>query len=121
MLDAELEIPTGAKGLVIFAHGAGSGRLSPRNIAVAKRLRAHSLATLLVDLLSEQEDQDYEMRFDIDLLTERLGAITDWAHHNDVTRDLPIGYFGASTGAAAALRAASKRRSARGASASRRS
>lgn len=106
-LDGDLEVPTNAKGLVIFAHGAGSSRLGPRNIEVARRLRAHSLATLLVDLLTEEEDQDYEMRFDIDLLTERLTAITDWAEHDVRAKDLPIGYFGASTGAAAALLAAS--------------
>lgn len=106
MLDAELEMPAEVQGLVIFAHGTGSSRLSPRNIAVARRLRTHSLATLLVDLLTGQEDSDYKKRFDIDLLTERLTAITDWAQHNDMLRDLPIGYFGASTGAAAALLAA---------------
>lgn len=107
VLDGELEIPTGAKGLVIFAHGAGSSRFSPRNMAVAKRLHAHRLATLLVDLLTEEEDLNYENRFDIDLLTERLAAVTDWAEHDARTRQLPIGYFGASTGAAAALLAAS--------------
>lgn len=106
-LEGELEIPVQARGLVIFAHGTGSGRLSPRNVAVARRLRTHSLATLLVDLLSEAEDQDLEKRFDVELLTERLLAITDWAVHNVQTRNLPIGYFGASTGAAAALLAAS--------------
>lgn len=106
-LDGELEAPANAKGLVIFAHGSGSSRLSPRNIAVARRLRTHSLATLLVDLLTEDEDSDYETRFDIDLLTERLTIITDWAYHDARVRDLPIGYFGASTGAAAALLAAS--------------
>lgn len=105
-LDGELEIPAGAIGLVIFAHGSGSSRLSSRNIAVAQRLRAHSLATLLVDLLTEDEDANYETRFDIDLLAERLAAITDWARHNELVRDLPIGYFGASTGAAATLLAA---------------
>lgn len=107
MIDGELEIPANAKGLVIFAHGAGSTRFSPRNMAVAKRLHAHRLATLLVDLLTEEEDSSYENRFDIDLLTERLAAITDWAEHDVRTRNLPIGYFGASTGAAAALMAAS--------------
>lgn len=106
-LSGDLEIPADAKGLVIFAHGSGSSRLSPRNISVAQRLRTHSLATLLVDLLTEQEDRNYETRFDIDLLTERLVTITDWACHNDQTRGLPVGYFGASTGAAAALLAAS--------------
>jgi len=87
-LDAELDVPPGAHGLVIFAHGTGSGRLSPRNSAVAQRLRTHALATLLVDLLTAEEDIDREKRFDIQLL---------------------IGYFGASTGAAAALNAAANR------------
>jgi len=106
MLEGELEIPTDARGLVIFAHGAGSSRFSPRNMAVAKRLQAHRLATLLVDLLTGEEDLAYENRFDIDLLTERLSAITDWAEHDSRTSSFPIGYFGASTGAAAALLAA---------------
>ena len=106
LLDGELEVPARAKGLVIFAHGTGSGRLSPRNIMVAQRLRVHSLATLLVDLLSEDEEQDAEKRFDIDLLTERLTAVTDWARHDQLTGSLSFGYFGASTGAAAALTAA---------------
>lgn len=107
MLEGELEVPRDAKGLVIFAHGAGSSRFSPRNMAVAKRLHAHKLATLLIDLLAEDEDSNYETRFDVDLLAERLAAITDWAEHDPRTRKLPIGYFGASTGAAAALLAAS--------------
>lgn len=105
-LDAELSVPQGAKGLVIFAHGSGSSRLSPRNRFVAQKLRQASLATLLVDLLTEEEDTNYETRFDIRLLTERLAAITDWASHNEQTKDLAIGYFGASTGAAAAMLAA---------------
>ena len=108
ILEGELEAPQGSKGLVIFAHGAGSGRLSPRNIMVAKRLRAHSFATLLVDLLTDEEEAGYEKRFDINLLTERLLAITDWAANIPQTGDLPIGYFGSSTGAAAALLAAAE-------------
>ncbi|HTH72529.1 MAG TPA: alpha/beta family hydrolase [Candidatus Pristimantibacillus sp.] len=108
-LDAELDVPPGAHGLVIFAHGTGSGRLSPRNSAVAQRLRTHALATLLVDLLTAEEDIDREKRFDIQLLTERLGAITDWAQVHPDIKKLPIGYFGASTGAAAALNAAANR------------
>lgn len=107
-LAGELEVPQNPRGLVIFAHGTGSGRLSPRNIMVAKRLRSHSLATLLVDLLTEEEDMDYEKRFDLDLLTERLDAVTDWAVHGQPVLNLPIGYFGASTGAAAALSAAAE-------------
>lgn len=105
-LEGELVIPPKAKGLVIFAHGSGSSRHSPRNKFVAQKLRKYPLATLLVDLLSDEEDSDYSSRFDIELLTQRLVAITDWATHNDQTRDLAIGYFGASTGAAAAMLAA---------------
>lgn len=108
-LDAELDIPPGASGLVIFAHGTGSGRLSPRNIAVAQRLRTHGLATLLVDLLTAEEDMNHEKRFDIQLLTDRLGALTDWTQAHPDTKKLPVGYFGASTGAAAALKAAAGR------------
>ena len=105
-LEGELVIPPKAKGLVIFAHGSGSSKHSPRNKFVAQRLRKELLATLLVDLLSEEEDSDYQSRFDIALLTERLVAITDWATHYEQTEDLSIGYFGASTGAAAAIMAA---------------
>lgn len=105
-LEGELVIPPKAKGLVIFAHGSGSSRHSPRNKFVAQKLRKSSLATLLVDLLSEEEDSEYQSRFDIALLTERLVAITDWATHHEQTEDLSIGYFGASTGAAAAIMAA---------------
>ena len=105
-LEGELVIPPKAQGLVIFAHGSGSSRHSPRNKFVAQHLRHSSLATLLVDLLSEEEDSYYESRFDIELLTERLVTITDWAIHNEKTEHLAIGYFGASTGAAAAMKAA---------------
>lgn len=105
-LEAELVIPSHAKGLIIFAHGSGSSRHSPRNQFVAEELRKHDLATLLVDLLSEEEDIDYESRFDISLLSERLVAITDWATHDEQTKHLALGYFGASTGAAAAIYAA---------------
>lgn len=105
-LEGELFVPLKARGLVIFAHGSGSSRRSPRNNFVAQRLHKESLATLLVDLLSEEEDSDYRNRFDIPLLAERLTAITDWATHDERTEHLPIGYFGASTGAAAAMIAA---------------
>lgn len=105
-LTGDLAIPPKAKGLVIFAHGSGSSRLSPRNTFVAQRLQNENLATLLVDLLSEAEDTDYQARFDIPLLAERLDAITDWTTHDDRTEHLTIGYFGASTGAAAAMIAA---------------
>jgi len=92
--------------LAIFAHGSGSGRRSPRNRFVASVLRRDSIATLLFDLLTPQEDTDYEMRFDIELLTRRLEAVTLWAHARADLSALPIGCFGASTGAAAALGAA---------------
>lgn len=106
-VDAELNVPADARGLVIFAHGSGSGRLSPRNTVVARRLNANGLATLLADLLTPEEDLDYKVRFDIDMLAERLTALTDWAYRDSRVRELPIGYFGSSTGAAAALLAAS--------------
>lgn len=105
-LTGDLVIPQKTKGLVIFAHGSGSSRLSPRNVFVAERLQTDALATLLVDLLSEAEDTDYQARFDIPLLAERLTAVTDWATHDERTEHLAIGYFGASTGAAAAMIAA---------------
>ena len=105
-LDGELVIPFQAKGIVLFAHGSGSSRHSPRNMFVAQKMQIHSLATLTIDLLSEQEDRNFERRFDIKLLTKRLMAITDWIKHNKTTRNLAVGYFGASTGAAAALWAA---------------
>ncbi len=105
-LEGQLIIPRAAHGLVIFAHGSGSSRHSPRNQYVAQRLREEHLATLLVDLLSEEEDSDYQNRFDISLLAERLIAITDWATHDERTDNFSIGYFGASTGAAAAIIAA---------------
>lgn len=104
-LGGELVIPTKAKGIVIFAHGSGSSRLSPRNRYVAEVLQKKNIATLLVDLLSIHEESNYENRFDIDLLCERLSIITDWVSHNRDTYALDIGYFGASTGAAAMIRA----------------
>lgn len=102
-LEGELVIPPNAHGLVIFAHGSGSSRHSPRNQYVARKLQRDSFATLLTDLLTRGEDADYQNRFDIDLLTERLATITDWAIHGEQTKRLPIAYFGASTGAAAAI------------------
>lgn len=101
-----LGVPPGARGLVLFAHGSGSGRLSPRNNYVARALRENGLGTLLFDLLTEAEDRVYENRFDIELLTHRLLLATRWAAQQPALRALPLGYFGASTGAAAALRAA---------------
>ena len=103
---ALLGIPSGARGIVVFVHGSGSSRLSPRNNYVAEVLRDAGMATLLFDLLTEAEDRDYERRFDIDLLTRRLIEATYWLQEQAQTRDLAIAYFGASTGAAAALKAA---------------
>jgi putative phosphoribosyl transferase len=103
-----LEVPPNAQGLVIFSHGSGSSSESPRNRFVAQHLNNHAIATLLVDLLTYQEDEVYDNRFDIDLLTERLVNITTWAMHEKQLKGLKIGYFGASTGAASALRAATQ-------------
>ena len=105
-LEGLLSLPPDAKGLVLFAHGSGSSRHSPRNNFVAKVLCDHGVGTLLLDLLTPEEDQDASARFDIQLLSERLVGVTRWARHQPYTKHLPIGYFGASTGAAAALRAA---------------
>ncbi|MGH8176384.1 MAG: dienelactone hydrolase family protein [Steroidobacter sp.] len=105
-LQALLGLDKDASALVIFAHGSGSGRLSPRNNYVAERLRRHGLATLLLDLLTPEEERNRQNVFDISLLTQRLAIATRWAGADARTRDLPVGYFGASTGAAAALMAA---------------
>ncbi|SMF41305.1 dienelactone hydrolase family protein [Pseudogulbenkiania subflava] len=105
-LEGHLEIPLGAVGVVLFAHGSGSGRFSPRNNYVAEVLQEAGIATLLFDLLTREEDQVYQTRFDIALLTERLETATAWLKRQPDTAALPVGYFGASTGAAAALRAA---------------
>jgi len=105
-LQGMLAIPTGAPGVVLFAHGSGSSRLSPRNNYVAGVLREGGIGTLLFDLLTEEEDAVYETRFDIPLLTDRLTATTRWVSAQPNTKNLKIGYFGASTGAAAALEAA---------------
>jgi putative phosphoribosyl transferase len=98
--------PRQPSGIVLFVHGSGSGRLSPRNAAVAQQLRAAGLGTLLFDLLTEVEAADHRNVFDIDLLSERLLAATVWLSRQPETAGLPLGYFGASTGAAAALKAA---------------
>lgn len=105
-LEGMLRIPQDSIGIVLFAHGSGSSRFSPRNNFVAEVLHKAHLATLLIDLLSPQEDEDYQTRFDIDLLTERLGDVVQWLKKNPDTMSLPIGLFGSSTGAAAALRVA---------------
>ncbi len=105
-LEGALVVPPAASGVVLFAHGSGSSRLSPRNNFVARILQKAGLATLLIDLLTRSEDREYATRFDIPLLTQRLLATTRWLQQQPATGALPIGYFGASTGAAAALQAA---------------
>ncbi|MER3317558.1 MAG: dienelactone hydrolase family protein [Allomuricauda sp.] len=105
-LEGNLTIPANPKGLVIFSHGSGSSRFSPRNNFVANILQTKGIATLLFDLLTEQEDRVYQNRFDINKLTKRLIETTQWVYHNEDILRQPIGYFGASTGAASALRAA---------------
>lgn len=107
-LEGDLALPADATGLVVFAHGSGSSRHSPRNAFVAEALRRHGLGTFLFDLLTEQEDRTYETRFDIDLLTTRLLGVTEWLRERTDTGGLHVGYFGSSTGAAAALRAAAR-------------
>ena len=103
-----LGVPSEAKGLVIFAHGSGSGRLSPRNNHVAEALRRNGLATLLLDLLTPLEEADRRNVFDVVLLAGRLVEATQWAAAHPELKGLKVGYFGASTGAAAALMAAAK-------------
>jgi dienelactone hydrolase len=107
-LHADLSVPAGAQGLVIFAHGSGSSRHSPRNRAVAEHLKGEGLATLLLDLLTSEEDAQDSSRFDLHLMTARLETATSWAARYPETSALPVGYFGASTGAAVALLAAAE-------------
>lgn len=106
MLAGNLTVPEAARGLVIFAHGSGSSRLSPRNNYVADILNKQHMATLLTALLTPLEDEVYETRFNIGLLSNRLVKVTEWALREPVLGWLPVGYFGASTGAASALYAA---------------
>ena len=112
-LDGELRLPARATGLVIFAHGSGSSRFSRRNHHVARCLERRDLATMLIDLLTREEEEidvrTAEYRFDLQLLASRLVAIVDWARGRDETAHLPIGLFGASTGGGAALIAAAAR------------
>lgn len=112
-LNGDLGVPESVTGLVVFAHGSGSGRKSPRNRAVAAALWSGRFATLLLDLLTEAEERidaiTAQHRFDIELLAERLTVAVDWARHEPRTATLPVGLFGASTGAAAALVAAAER------------
>lgn len=105
-LPGDLTVPPRARGLIVFVHGSGSSRKSTRNRYVATTLVERGLATLLFDLLTEAEDADYDTRFDIPLLTQRLLDATAWVHQQTPLAELPLGYFGASTGAAAALAAA---------------
>lgn len=105
-LSGDLQIPDDAKGVVIFSHGSGSSRKSPRNRSVAGMLVANGFATLLFDLLTPEEELDYSQRFNIELLAHRLVVLTEWLHNKAEYSALPIGYFGASTGAASALMAA---------------
>lgn len=113
VLEGSLCVPEGATGVVLFAHGSGSSRLSPRNQQVARVLREGGLATLLFDLLTPHEEMADErtgrLRFDIRLLADRVVAATDWLKQEPESKRLDIGYFGASTGAAAALVAAAER------------
>lgn len=115
-LEGNLAIPSEAKGIVLFAHGSGSSRFSPRNRFVADFLNQQKIPTLLIDLLTSEEEEIDErtrrLRFDIELLAKRLVQITDWLLQEQRTQSLAIGYFGASTGAAAALIAAARRREA---------
>lgn len=104
-LPGEVNLPEHATSLVIFSHGSGSSRFSPRNQFVARLLREKGIGTFLLDLLTREEDR-VSARFDIDLLTSRLLAATDWALNQPFAKDLPVGYFGASTGASSALMAA---------------
>ena len=107
-LAGDLAVPPHAASVVLFAHGSGSSRLSPRNTYVASVLQQAGIATLLFDLLTHEEDRNYDTRFDIALLTRRLLAATAWVRQHPQTRGFKIGYFGASTGAAAALQAAAE-------------
>ncbi len=113
VLEGSLIIPDGAQGVVLFAHGSGSSRHSPRNQHVASVLHEGNIGTLLFDLLTVEEEeidmQTRQLRFDIDLLADRLVGATDWLAHQESAQGLPFGYFGASTGAAAAMIAASQR------------
>lgn len=113
VLQGDLSMPSATRGIVLFAHGSGSSRHSPRNRYVAEVLNEHSLGTLLVDLLTAEEEREDQftghLRFNIDLLTRRLVAITDWLETSTQVREHGIGLFGASTGAAAALLTAAQR------------
>jgi putative phosphoribosyl transferase len=104
-LPGTLVLPKGSNSVVVFAHGSGSSRLSPRNAQVASVLHESGIGTLLFDLLTKKEDEVYDNRFDIDLLAERLLGATQWLRGQEATKGTDFGFFGASTGAAAALQA----------------
>ncbi len=108
ILPGTLALPEGAPGIVLFAHGSGSSRFSPRNRYVAEVLQKAAIGTLLFDLLTREEDLVYENRFNIELITERLVKATEWLARQKEAENLAFGYFGASTGAAAALKAAAR-------------
>jgi putative phosphoribosyl transferase len=112
-LPGDLHLPAGARGLVLFVHGSGSSRHSPRNLHVAQAIREAGLGTLLFDLMSEEEERfelfEGTLRFDMPVLAGRLLAATDWVAAEPDARGLPLGYFGASTGGGAALAAAAER------------
>lgn len=111
-ISADLTIPTGVRAIVLFAHGSGSSRFSPRNRRVAETLQERHLATILIDLLTPDEEAvdtiTHNLRFDIKMLAKRVVTATHWLRQMDETKDMTIGYFGASTGAAAALVAAAE-------------
>jgi len=107
-LDGFLEIPSKPAGIVLFAHGSGSGRFSPRNRFVARHLQQGGIATLLIDLLMTHEAKDQRNVFDVDLLSDRVLTASAWLREGSLTKELPLGHFGASTGAAAALQAAAQ-------------
>ena len=109
-LKGEILLPQHPKGIVIFSHGSGSSRLSPRNRFVAGHIARHNFITMLFDLLTEDEDRIYDNRFDIALLSARLNDATDWIKQEIDMRKLPVGFFGASTGAASALNAAAEKK-----------
>lgn len=108
-VEGTLALPPAPVGMVLFAHGSGSSRHSPRNNVVASELRKAGMGTLLMDLLGSGEEHDTARRFDIALLVRRLGAAADWLADNPATRSIPLGLFGASTGAAAAFALAAQR------------
>jgi putative phosphoribosyl transferase len=107
-LSGFLGVPAQSKGIVLFAHGSGSGRLSPRNRFVAQHLQQGGIGTLLIDLLTREEEEDRRNVFDIDLLADRVLMASAWLREHTGTNRLPLGYFGASTGAGAALQAAAR-------------